>query len=291
MKNQLKVENISFNYLNKKILLDINFEYEDRGVIGLLGPNGSGKTTLMRILVGLKTPKTGQVLLNNKSILDNRKELVNMVGYLPQNFEIYNYISGLDFLSYVCDIKGLNNKEKKEQIDYLVEKFNLSSVIKKRFGSYSGGYKRRLGIAQAMIGNPQFIIIDEPTVGLDPEQRFEFRQYLAGIGKESIILISTHIVEDISFYCDKIIILNQGKITFDGYRDDLIEIVDGKIYEGIINIEEYDKVKENFRIIEQSGSERGKVKLRVICEDNNISDRFTKVKPSLENAYVYFQAR
>ncbi|GFN35538.1 ATP-binding cassette domain-containing protein [Tepidimicrobium xylanilyticum] len=288
MGNRLSVSNIKFYYFNKEVLSGITFEHDDNGIIALLGPNGAGKTTLMRILVGLKKAKTGNVYYNGEDLLNNRNKLIKAVGYLPQNFEIYSNVSGLDFLSYVCDVKMLNEKEKKDNIEFVVEKFNLERVIKKRFGSYSGGYKRRLGIAQAMIGNPQFIIIDEPTAGLDPEQRFEFRQYLTNIGKDKIVLISTHIVEDIAFYCSKVIILNEGKITFDGTPDELIGLVDGKIYGGTINVEEYGTLKGQLNIIEQSGMEDGKISLKVICEDK-APHGFKKIKPTLENAYVYFQ--
>lgn len=290
MGNSLSVKNIKFSYSNREVLSDITFEHRNNGIIALLGPNGAGKTTLMRILVGLKQADSGNVYFNEENLLNDHNKLIKIIGYLPQNFEIYSNVSGLDFLSYVCDMKMLNKEEKENNIEFVIQKFNLEKVIKKRFGSYSGGYKRRLGIAQAVIGNPKLIIIDEPTVGLDPEQRFEFRQYLTDIGQDKIVLISTHIVEDIAFYCNKVIVLNGGKITFDGTSKEIIKLVDGKIYSGTISVEEYTTFKEEFEIIDQSSMEDGKISLKIICEDK-VPYGFLKTKPTLENAYVYFQKK
>lgn len=290
MNNKLKVENISFNYTNKEILKNISFECNNKGVIALLGPNGAGKSTLMRILVGLKNPKSGSAKLNDIDIINDNKKAVQVIGYLPQDFQIYGNISGLDFLNYVCDVKGLNKNEKSKEIEFLIEKFNLNKVIKKRFNSYSGGYKRRLGIAQAMIGNPKLLIIDEPTSGLDPEQRFEFRQYLSKLGEDRIILISTHIIEDIEFYCKKILMIKEGKLIFDGLSNEFIKVVQNKIFEGTVSLTEMNELEDKIRIIEQSRVSDDKICLKAICE-NYIPKNFSKIKPTLESAYLYYEKK
>src|SRR5690606_7654029 len=150
---------------------------------------------LMNIITGLKTAKHGKVLLNDVDLLRSKQYPIESVGYLPQDFNIYNNITGWDFLSYVYDLKKINEVNKKRYLESIVDQFNLGSVISQRVGKYSGGFKRRLGIAQAVLGEPALIIIDEPTVGLDPEQRIEFRSHLSEISKDSITLISTHIIE------------------------------------------------------------------------------------------------
>lgn len=287
MKNKLQVNNLVFNYNNKNILNNISFN-SSNGITAVLGHNGAGKTTLMKILTGLKKAKSGTILLNNVDLLSDKKMLVNSVGYLPQNFEIYPNITGLDFLSYICNIKGLTKVEKKEQIESLIEIFNLNKVITKNFHSYSGGYKRRLGIAQALIGNPKLLIIDEPTVGLDPEQRYEFRNYLSKIGNDRIILISTHIIEDIEFYCNNILILNNGNLTFKNTPNELIKLSSNKIYNGYIDISIFNEMRKDFKIIEQVRSINDTIYVKAICE-NNIPCGFTTCSPSLEDAYVYYQ--
>ena len=286
MNNSLKVENICFNYKQNNILNNISFEYNSTGVIALLGPNGAGKTTLMNILVGLLSPKSGVAQLNNVDILKNNKYSIENIGYLPQNFDIYDNVTGLDFLSYVCDCKNISKNDKNKEIDKVVDKFNLSSVINSSFKKYSGGYKRRLGIAQAMIGNPKLVVVDEPTVGLDPEQRFEFRQYLSNISDETIILISTHIVEDIEYYCRKILMLNNKEIGFDGTPEEFTESVNNKIYKGVVTSDELNLLKHKVKILQNSRVSNNEISIRAICEDY-IPDNLSKDSCSLEDAYVY----
>lgn len=290
MVNNFKAENIHFSYNTKKVLNGVSFQHESTGVVGLLGPNGAGKTTLMNILVGILTPKKGIVELNGVNILKDHKYSIKNVGYLPQNFDIYSNITGLDFLNYVCNAKGITPSYHKQEIEMVVEKFNLSSVIKSSFRKYSGGYKRRLGIAQAMIGSPKLIIVDEPTVGLDPEQRFEFRKYLSNIGDKSTILISTHIVEDIEYYCKKVLMLNNGELKFNGTPEEFINDTKGKIYEGELTIENLDLIKNKVKILNQSMKAENLVSIKAICEDY-IPKGFSESIGSLEDAYVYKQTK
>lgn len=289
MNNKLVVDNINFSYLKKIILKDISFTCEN-GITSLLGPNGAGKTTLMKILIGANKPSAGQVILNDTNLLgySNKK---NIIGYLPQKFDIYNNITGHDFLSYVCDIKNIHTNEKKKQIEKAVEQFKLNDVIYKNIGKYSGGYKRRLGIAQSIIGNPNLVIIDEPTVGLDPEQRLEFRHYLSEIGNDRIVLISTHILEDVELYTNKILIINNSTILFNGTTSEAIDTAKDSIYTATVNADELKNITEKVKIIEEKRLDNSIIKIKFLLSDdaNIINNSQLEKEVSLENAFVFFQ--
>ncbi len=285
MNNQLLVENINFSYNKKNILKDISFSCSN-GITSVLGANGAGKTTLMKVLIGANKPSTGKILLNNENLL---KDSNNIIGYLPQNFDTYDNITGYDFLSYVCDIKNVDSTEKKQHIDKVVEQFNLESIISKTIGSYSGGYKRRLGIAQAVIGNPNIVVIDEPTVGLDPEQRLEFRHYLSEIGKERIVLISTHILEDVELYTNNILIIDQGSIIFKGSASDAIAQAKNNICTINVNVDELRLINKKVMVIEEKRLENNMIKIKFIQNDNVIKKSELEKEVSLENAYVFLQ--
>jgi len=287
MNNKLSVENINFSYSKKKVLKDISFSCNN-GITSILGANGAGKTTLIKVLTGIKKPLTGKVLLNAENLLcySNKN---NIIGYLPQNFDTYDNITGYDFLSYVCDIKNVNSKDKKQYIEQAVQQFNLEKVISKNIGNYSGGYKRRLGIAQAVIGNPNIVIIDEPTVGLDPEQRLEFRHYLSEIGKERIVLISTHILEDVELYTNNILIINEGSIIFNGNTNEAIAKAKNNIYTININADELTVINKNTIVIEEKRLENDMIKIKFIPKNNIIDKGKLEKEVSLENAYVFFQ--
>jgi len=285
MNNQLLVENINFSYNKKNILKDISFSCSN-GITSVLGANGAGKTTLMKVLIGANKPSTGKILLNNENLL---KDSNNIIGYLPQNFDTYDNITGYDFLSYVCDIKNMDSTEKKQHIDKVVEQFNLESIISKTIGSYSGGYKRRLGIAQAVIGNPNIVVIDEPTVGLDPEQRLEFRHYLSEIGKERIVLISTHILEDVELYTNNILIIDQGSIIFKGSASDAIAQAKNNICTINVNVDELRLINKKVMVIEEKRLGNNMIKIKFIPNDNVIEKSELEKEVSLENAYVFLQ--
>lgn len=287
MHNSLSVQNINFSYSTKHILKNITFACTN-GITSILGPNGAGKTTLMKILIGKNKPSSGEIILNNEDFTCF-PEKSSVVGYLPQNFDIYNNVTGYDFLSFVCDIKKITSKQKKRYIEESIEQFNLEKVIYKNIGRYSGGFKRRLGIAQAVIGNPNLVIIDEPTVGLDPEQRLEFRHYLSEISKERIVLISTHILEDVELYTKNILILNQGSIIFDGDESKAIEKAKNNIYTMNININDLSSLKSNIVIIEEKKLSDTMLKIKFISNGAVVANSEPEKEVSLENAYVFFQ--
>lgn len=290
MNNKLIIKKVNSSYRNKEVLKDVSFTCEN-GVTALLGNNGAGKTTLMNIISGLKRVNSGEIYLNNEDIFNN-ENIKYKIGYLPQNFDIYKNITGYDLLSYVCDLKGVEKGYKKNHISDLVDKFDLGKVIKKNIGKYSGGYKRRLGIVQAVIGNPSLVIIDEPTVGLDPEQRLEFRRYLSSIGNDKIVLISTHIIEDVELAGKKVIILKNGEVCYEGDVDSVINETIGNVYGVEVNINDYDSVKKNIKIIEEERINNDLIKIKFINSQNiNVTNSYVEKEVSLENAYIYFQER
>lgn len=281
----LQIEDISYFYKKNKVLDNITFNCTN-GVIALLGNNGAGKTTLMKIIAGLKNSYSGTVKLNNVNIANTNQYPIDRVGYLPQNFDIYPNVSGYDFLSYVYDMKKLPNTLKKQALDDVIMRFNLGDVIRKRFSTYSGGFKRRLGIAQAVLGEPDLIIIDEPSVGLDPEQRIEFRGYLSEISLNAITLISTHIIEDVELYSNEILILKDRKIKFQGTVEEIINLSTPHISMKNVAIKDLTSFKKKVKIIEEKRISDDLVKVKFIG-DSIIND--DKKEISLENAYVYFQ--
>ncbi|MGN7408105.1 ATP-binding cassette domain-containing protein [Sporosarcina sp. SAFN-010] len=293
MKNSLTVDNVSFSYGKNKVLDNISFTAEN-GIIALLGNNGAGKTTLMNVLTGLKPAQSGQITLNGLDLLHTKQYPISKVGYLPQNFNIYNNINGYDFLSYVYDLKntkeGSKEGNKKSHIGEIVDKFNLGPVINQRVGKYSGGYKRRLGIAQAVLGHPQLVIIDEPTVGLDPEQRIEFRNHLSEISRDTITIISTHIIEDVELFSDKILVLKDHSILFDGNVEEIISTCRSKINVIETTREVLTELSKKVTIIEEKRVDNDTIKVKFIGKDVELSSKLDK-EITLENAYVYLQKK
>ncbi|SUY44937.1 ABC transporter ATP-binding protein [Clostridium putrefaciens] len=288
MNNNLLVKNVNFSYGKHKVLNEISFSCEN-GITALLGPNGAGKTTLMNILVGLKSPSSGYITLNNTDISNIKNNGIDNIGYLPQHFDIYPNISGYDFLSYVCDIKGIKSTKKIQAMDEVISKFNLNDVIKKSFGKYSGGYKQRLGIAQAVIGHPKLIIIDEPTVGLDPEQRLEFRHYLSHIGNDQITLISTHIIEDAELYSKNVIIMKNGDIILDSDINEVISQAAKNIYTLVCDLNDFKDIQSRVTLIEERRLNNDLIKIKFIKDEHVLNGSYPTKEVSLENAYVFFQ--
>lgn len=290
MKNNFILEDINYKIGNKEILKEISIKFSGNGLIGLLGPNGSGKTSLMRIIVGLIKNQKGNIFVDDIEILKNPKTMVENIGYLPQQFEIYPNITGLDFLKYAASKKKIEKNKIKNNIELVINRFGLSEIVKRPFSKYSGGYKRRLGLAQAFLGNPKLLVIDEPTVGLDPDSRFEFRKYLSEIKEETIVLISTHIAEDIEYYSDRIVIMKEGRKIFDDSNEKLLETVDNKVYEIVVSEKEYSELEKSYYIMDKNFIDKDKIEIKLISE-NKMEDKYRVVKPKLENAYVYIQQK
>lgn len=217
---ELVIDRVSKQYKNKIAVDRISLTLH-KGIYGLLGANGAGKTTLMRMLCGILTPTSGTITYNDVDV--SQEEYRAVLGYLPQDFGYYPDFSGKDFLLYMAALKGLSKKSAEKKVKELLELVSLADVAKKKVKTYSGGMKQRLGIAQALLNDPQILILDEPTAGLDPKERVRFRNLIANLGKENIVILSTHIVSDIDRIADRILMMNNGKLVFDGTRDEITE--------------------------------------------------------------------
>ena len=214
---ELKIDRITKQYVNK-IAVDRVSCTLNPGVIGLLGANGAGKTTLMRMICGILKPTSGTIKLGQYDVTDSGYR--NLLGYLPQDFGYYPEFTGMDFMLYMATLKGLDKENAKRRSRELLERVNLQEVAGKKIRTYSGGMKQRLGIAQVMLNHPQLVVLDEPTAGLDPKERVRFRHIIEDIGKESIVLLSTHIVSDIEKAADRILVIKDGQKVFDGAEEE-----------------------------------------------------------------------
>jgi len=269
-----------------KALDDINIEIGE-GMFGLLGPNGAGKTTLMKILATLLEATSGDVKVGEYDITNNRKEIRGMLGYLPQEFGVYPKLKTWEFLDYIASLNGIKNKtEKRKRVEEILDVMGLTEVRDRKAKKLSGGMVRRLGIAQALIGDPKVLIIDEPTTGLDPEERIKFRNLLADISLNKIIILSTHIVGDISSTCQNIALLDNGKIVFEGNPLELVKMAEGHVWKILIDERELDEVKKSYNII-TTVPVNGKLELKIVGKElNKYSGE--RIQPTLEDAYVYF---
>ena len=258
------------------------------GMFGLLGPNGAGKSTLMRILVTLMKPSHGQISLDGKDIHKHRKEVRRMIGYLPQDFRFFSKLKTWEFLDYSAALSGLTNKkERTRAVDQMLEEVGLFDARDRQAGKLSGGMKRRLGIAQALINDPRIIVVDEPTTGLDPDERIRFRNLLSKIsGEERIIILSTHIVADISSTCNQMALLNQGKLAFRGTPEELIDKARNTVWKVILTTRELEKIKESYPVISTVMMEKGWEV--VVVADELSGYPAEKMEPDLEHAYVHF---
>ncbi|WP_353093155.1 ABC transporter ATP-binding protein [Tissierella praeacuta] len=285
---EIKIQNLSKKYKNVKALNNINLTIKTPSMIGLIGPNGAGKSTLMKILVGQSIATEGDVLIDGVSLNKREKYLKSRLGYLPQDFGLYEELKVEEYLDYMASLKGIN-RNKKEVIKRVLIMTNLEEKRKLKIKTLSGGQKQRVGIAQAMLNNPELIIVDEPTVGLDPEERIKFRNLFSEDSINKIVILSTHIIEDVESICNLIIVINKGKILFVGEPSELVSKAVGHV--GIVEIRGNDKddflqreSKGEFKIISTVITPSG-IKYRVVSE--NLDSYFEKVVPSLEDAYMY----
>lgn len=244
----LKIESLSKKFGKKEALSDVNLEL-DSGIYGLLGDNGAGKSTLMRLLVGVDTPTGGRILYEGEDISQLKEKYRGLLGYMPQEFAVFPSFTAGEFLTYMGALKGLNKRELKEKIPRVLAFVNLEDVKDKKVSTFSGGMKRRVGIAQALLNDPKILILDEPTAGLDPGERIRFSNILSNMSKDKIILFSTHIISDIEAITKSIIILNDGKIRAKTTSDKLIEKMEGLVFEATLPFSELAAYEKKVQII------------------------------------------
>ena len=280
---ELKIKQLNKTYSGEVLAMDNISISIKSGMFGLLGPNGAGKSTLMRTIATLQKPDSGSVVFNNIDVLESPKEFRSHLGYLPQEFGVYPRITAEQLLNHIATLKGINNKnERKELVDYLLERTNLYDKKNKSVKGFSGGMKQRIGIAQALIGNPKILIVDEPTAGLDPGERNRFYDLLSDVGEDVIVILSTHIVDDVRELCTEMAIMDFGKIVFQGKPQDGINKLDGKVFEKHIKKTELDQYKRDFNVI----SNRligGNPVIHVLAE--KVDKTFKKIEPTLEDVF------
>lgn len=281
--NHLKITNLNLTYKNGYNAINgISLNIKN-GMFGLLGPNGAGKSSLMKTIVGLQKPSSGTIEFNDIDIVKQTDYIKKNLGFLPQDFGVYPKVNAYDLLNHIAILKGINNKtERQNQIQYLLEKVNLWHFKDKEVHTFSGGMKQRFGVAQALLGNPKIIIVDEPTAGLDPEERNRFNTLLSDISREVVVILSTHLVEDVKNLCSEMTIMNRGRILKTGKPKELIKELEGKVWSKFIENDELESYQSKLKVISQQLIER---QLQITVFAATQPEGFSQVDPILEHVY------
>jgi ABC-type multidrug transport system ATPase subunit len=280
---EIQITDVVKNYGKVRALDHISLHIGS-GMFGLLGPNGAGKTTLMKIITTLLRPTEGQVVVNNHNVEREPHTVRQNLGYLPQDFGFYKSLNAYQLLDYIGVMKNMPRAARKQQVETVLHQVNLTHDAKRRIGGYSGGMKQRLGIAQALLGAPELLVVDEPTAGLDPEERIRFRNLLARLSGQRTVILSTHIVADIEASSAHVAVLNRGAVVFNGTPADLIKLAQGKVWEVEVTPAEYEQVERQATVI-SSRALNGSMQLRVVAGENPLG-RGQAVQPALEDGYV-----
>ncbi|MBD1386939.1 ABC transporter ATP-binding protein [Mucilaginibacter rigui] len=256
----------------------------NKGILGLLGPNGAGKSTLMKIIATISKPTQGTVFLDGEDIVANPGRIRKVLGYLPQDFGVYPNLNAYEFLTYIAALKGLGGNDLRKRIDMLLEGVNLTADAKRPIGTYSGGMKQRIGIAQALLNDPKILIFDEPTVGLDPEERVRFRQLVSDLADDCIIILSSHIVSDIETIADEVAIMQNGRLLAKAIQPDIIKSVEGRVFETLIDSSHLPDFKTKHLVID-TNRQKDKTRVRYITTTPLAGS--TALTATLEDAYLF----
>ncbi len=280
----LDIRNLSKKYSKEKFgLRDFSLTIK-KGIVGLLGPNGAGKSTLMKIIATISKPSTGSLALDNHDLVSDPNYIRQLLGYLPQDFGVYANLNAYEFLTYIAAMKGVGGPHLKNRIDLLLEGVNLTEAARQPIGSYSGGMKQRIGIAQALLNDPKVLIFDEPTVGLDPEERVRFRNLISDLAHDAIVILSSHIVSDIETIADTVAIMKSGQLILSGTQEDVIHRVEGKVFETVIDTSALDAFRSAYFVV-NNVRQHDKVRLRYISDQP--APASTPGIASLEDAYLF----
>ena len=282
---ELKISRVTKQFLEKIAVDRVSLSMKP-GVYGLLGANGAGKTTLLRMICGVLTPDSGEISLDRFSVKE--EEYRNCLGYLPQKFGYYPNFTAWDFLMYMAALKGIPRNRAKVRIEELLEAVNLKGSEKKKIAAFSGGMKQRLGIAQALLNNPKLLVLDEPTAGLDPKERVKFRNMISRLGKDRIVLLSTHIVSDVEYIADEILLMKEGSILHKGSLPEILKPIEGKVWECRVNPSEEAQILEQYTVVNMREDVQGTF-LRVVGEESPSEDAVS-VEAALEDLYLYYFA-
>ena len=277
---KMRIKNVSMTYPSgKQALKHLNLELKSPSLIGLLGPNGAGKSTLMKLLSATLLPNEGQILMDGRPLSCSEQQMKAQLGYLPQDFGLYDELTVEQFLDYMAALKNLSNPKK--AIQEAIKKVNLKEKAKYKIRTLSGGQRQRVGIAQAILGDPSFLIFDEPTVGLDPEERIHFRNFFSHTAQDRLVLLSIHIIEDVQSVCDQLIVINHGMILFSGTPEEMIQKAEGHV--GTF-LEQDAGQEKNVHITSRVNTAQG-VRCRIVA--NKLPNFAEEEEPSLEDAYLY----
>lgn len=283
---KLKIIELTKKFGSKTAVDHLNITLSN-GVYGLLGANGAGKTTFMRLLCNLQTPTSGEIVLDGKNIAGLGEKYSELLGYLPQHFGYYPDFTALDFLLYVSALKGVSEKNAKNKSNQLLEAVGLAAESRHKIKTFSGGMKQRLGIAQAMLGDPHILILDEPTAGLDPKERVRFRNLISAFAKDRIVILSTHIVSDVEFIAEEIIMMKSGQIVHFGKPQEITSEIDGQVWEYIVPAARAEKCAAMFNTSNLRNTDRGETVLRIIADRPPMEDA-VRVHPNLEDLYLFY---
>lgn len=280
----LELKGLSKQYSKEKLALSNYTIAIENGILGLLGPNGAGKSTLMKIIATISKPTSGTITLDGHDLTADPNYIRKILGYLPQDFGVYPNLNAYEFLTYIAAMKGVGGDNLKTRIEMLLEGVNLTEVAKRPIGTYSGGMKQRIGIAQVLLNDPKILIFDEPTVGLDPEERVRFRGLISDLAQNSIVILSSHIVSDIETIADRVAVMKGGKLVTVGSQEEVIDIVAGKVHELVIESATLEEFKKNYHVVDTI-RQKTETKVRYIA-DSAKADSNT-VKATLEDAYLF----
>jgi ABC-2 type transport system ATP-binding protein len=282
----LEITNLTKQYNAQKTALSNYSITINKGILGLLGPNGAGKSTLMKLIATISKPTQGSLFLDGTDIVQHPDAIRRVLGYLPQDFGVYPNLNAYEFLEYIAAMKGVGGPSLRKRIDVLLEGVNLTADAKRPIGTYSGGMKQRIGIAQALLNDPKVLIFDEPTVGLDPEERMRFRQLIADLAQDCIIILSSHIVSDIETIADEVAIMQGGRLITKGYQQDIIKQADGQIFEIFLENNALTEFKNRYKVIDTS-RQNDRIKTRYISNAADAAPSSALVKATLEDAYLF----
>lgn len=283
--NKLEIKNIVKAFGEKEVTSNIYLTLEN-GVYGLLGPNGAGKTTLMKQITTLLKPDSGSIYYDGKDVFENESEYRSKLGYLPQDFEGYSHFKAQDFLLYMAALKGI--EDSKKRVKEMLSLVGLESEYNKKVEKFSGGMKRRLGIAQALLNNPEILILDEPTAGLDPQERARFRNLISQISGQKIVILSTHIISDIESIAKETILMRKGRIMKKGNHKEIMEDMKGKVFTLIAKDEEESRaIESKYKVVNIHRLEEG-VEFRVITETRPEDFDFVETEPKFEDVYMFY---
>lgn len=282
---ELTIQKLTKRYKDKTAVNNVSLTLTP-GVWGLLGANGAGKTTLMRMVAGILTPTSGNVLYDGIGIKTLGEAYRDVFGYLPQNFGFYPEFTVTDYLQYMASLKGLPKKDTNLKIDELLHQLTLADVRNKHIRKLSGGMQRRVGIAQALLNDPDILILDEPTSGLDPGERIRFRNILSEFAQQRIVLISTHIVSDVEYIANRNAIMKDGKIIAVDTTDELVKMMDGKVWQGTIPAKQLHHYERTIRVVSVRNEEVGNVSVRYVSENPSLPNSQTST-PRLEDLYLW----